>query len=193
LSALKWKASNLYSTTNSTETNSTSIIPTSAVTYALAQSINEMGGSGMVAYIPYTFTQTFSTAVTYSNASSTDGVVVVSSNNTFNSSVNYHTIRFTAKQKFESIVTGYDKITQIFQGSKATISYTYKSTSSTNSVTYTDKTGTYTGDCTVYIDDDGYINIVTPSYNIYSTYYSINTFPLTYTDIKYTVYLSVQK
>jgi hypothetical protein len=59
LSALKWKASNLYSTTNSTETNSTSIIPTSAVTYALAQSINEMGGSGMLYFSSITFSDTY--------------------------------------------------------------------------------------------------------------------------------------
>jgi hypothetical protein len=59
MATLKWKAANLYSTTNSTETNSTSILPTSAVTYALAQSINEMGGSGMLYFSSATLSATY--------------------------------------------------------------------------------------------------------------------------------------
>jgi hypothetical protein len=198
LAALKWKASNLYSTTNSTETNSTSILPTSAVTYALAQSINEMGGSSMIAHVYFSFTHTFDTQVDYNNCSSTDGVEVIESATTItgsgSSTVYANTIRFKIKSKFTSPVDGYDKIIHIFHDNlNITTAFSYVVTTSSSSNTAS-KNGTYSeSDFTVYIDEDNYINIITPKYKVYSRYNSTSEYPLKYTSVSCGIHLLVQK
>jgi hypothetical protein len=196
LATLKWKAANLYSTTNSTETNSTSILPTSAVTYALAQSINEMGDDAMLALVHVTLTLNYdtgagSTIVTYSNCSSKDGVVVEST--TTSGSYANSVIRFQLKQAFASPIDGYDKIVHIFNDCSVYCVYKYPAATTTSSQ-QTAYSTTTDNDATVYLDEDNNINVLTGTYLLYKSGESNNkSYPLGYVSVSVTVSLLVQK
>jgi hypothetical protein len=72
MATLKWKAAAISSTTNSTEVNDENILPTSAVTYQLAQDLATLGaGSGTYMYtslwILQKITSTSGVSVNFSN------------------------------------------------------------------------------------------------------------------------------